>query len=179
MKLRHEVLPQGRDGHTLRAESSPRVLDGERPMPRPLPVPVRQAIWRRFQDGQDGPTIAQALGLAAAHRPASAGPLPSWRSGPPGSFLRPMRSGDTQARRIPRASRPRTASPTSDLGRRLDPRDACAINSPTTRCRPSGRSNDGSSAPACRPRRWDDAPPPTHDGPSGLTRSGKWTRPSW
>src|SRR4051794_36766649 len=33
-------------------------------MPAPLPVPVRQAIWRRSQDGQDGPTIAQALGLA-------------------------------------------------------------------------------------------------------------------
>src|SRR4051794_7969352 len=33
-------------------------------MPRPLPVPVRQAIWRRYQDGQDGPTIATALGLA-------------------------------------------------------------------------------------------------------------------
>src|SRR5512135_3882426 len=34
------------------------------PMPRSLPVPVRQAIWRRFQDGQDGPTIAAALGFA-------------------------------------------------------------------------------------------------------------------
>jgi hypothetical protein len=34
------------------------------PMPRSLPVPVRQAIWRRFQDGQAGPTIAAALGLA-------------------------------------------------------------------------------------------------------------------
>jgi hypothetical protein len=33
-------------------------------MPRPLPVPVRRAIWRRYQDGQDGPTIAQDLGLA-------------------------------------------------------------------------------------------------------------------
>jgi len=32
-------------------------------MPRPLPVPVRQAIWRRYQDGQDGPAIAHALGL--------------------------------------------------------------------------------------------------------------------
>src|SRR5512135_620272 len=33
-------------------------------MPRPLPVSVRQAIWRRSQDGQDGLTIARALGLA-------------------------------------------------------------------------------------------------------------------
>jgi transposase len=33
-------------------------------MPRPLPVPIRQAIWRRFQDGQNGPDIATALGLA-------------------------------------------------------------------------------------------------------------------
>src|SRR5262245_11457689 len=33
-------------------------------MPRPLPVPVRQAIWQRFQDGQDGPTIAAPHGLA-------------------------------------------------------------------------------------------------------------------
>lgn len=33
-------------------------------MPRPLPIPVRQALWRRSQDGQDGPTIAAALGLA-------------------------------------------------------------------------------------------------------------------
>jgi hypothetical protein len=33
-------------------------------MPRPLPVPVRQAIWRRYQDGQDGPSIAEVLGLA-------------------------------------------------------------------------------------------------------------------
>jgi Winged helix-turn helix len=32
-------------------------------MPRPIPVPVRQAIWRRSQDGQDGPAIAKALGL--------------------------------------------------------------------------------------------------------------------
>jgi hypothetical protein len=34
-------------------------------MPRPLPVPVRQAIWRRSQDGQDVPIIAQSLGLAS------------------------------------------------------------------------------------------------------------------
>ena len=33
-------------------------------MPRPLPVPIRQAIWQRFQQGQDGPAIAAALGLA-------------------------------------------------------------------------------------------------------------------
>ena len=33
-------------------------------MPRPIPVPVRQAIWRRLRNGQDGPTIAVALGLA-------------------------------------------------------------------------------------------------------------------
>jgi hypothetical protein len=32
-------------------------------MPRPLPVPVRQAIWRRLQDGQDTPTIARELDL--------------------------------------------------------------------------------------------------------------------
>jgi hypothetical protein len=41
-----------------------RVLDGERPMPRPLPTPLRQAIWRRYQAGQDGPAIARALDLA-------------------------------------------------------------------------------------------------------------------
>jgi hypothetical protein len=33
-------------------------------MPRPISIPVRQAIWRRLLDGQDGPTIAAALGLA-------------------------------------------------------------------------------------------------------------------
>ena len=33
-------------------------------MPRPIPVPVRQAIWRRLCDGQDGPTLAAVLGLA-------------------------------------------------------------------------------------------------------------------
>jgi hypothetical protein len=33
-------------------------------MPRPTPVPVRQALWRRFQDGQDVATMAHALGLA-------------------------------------------------------------------------------------------------------------------
>ena len=32
-------------------------------MPRPLPVPVRQAIWRRLQAGQDVPTITAALDL--------------------------------------------------------------------------------------------------------------------
>lgn len=32
-------------------------------MPRPLPVPVRQAIWRRVQDGRNGPDIAHDLGL--------------------------------------------------------------------------------------------------------------------
>ena len=30
-------------------------------MPRALPVPVRQAIWRRLQAGQDVPAIAAAL----------------------------------------------------------------------------------------------------------------------
>src|SRR5215472_17453757 len=30
-------------------------------MPRPLPVPVLQAIWQCLQAGQDGPTIAAAL----------------------------------------------------------------------------------------------------------------------
>src|SRR5207249_2129250 len=70
---RHQDVPRNRDtkfcrrlgGHTLWASSSSRVLPGERPMPRPIPVPLRQAIWRRSQDGQDGPTIAQALGLAS------------------------------------------------------------------------------------------------------------------
>ena len=33
-------------------------------MPRPIPVPVRHAVWRRLLDGQEGPTIAAALGLA-------------------------------------------------------------------------------------------------------------------
>jgi hypothetical protein len=33
-------------------------------MPRPVPLPLRQAVWRRCQDGQDGPAIATALGLA-------------------------------------------------------------------------------------------------------------------
>lgn len=32
-------------------------------MPRPLPLPLRQAIWQRFQAGQDSPTIAAALDL--------------------------------------------------------------------------------------------------------------------
>src|SRR6476646_3952312 len=32
-------------------------------MPRSLPVPVRQSIWRRYQNGQDGSTIAEGLGL--------------------------------------------------------------------------------------------------------------------
>jgi hypothetical protein len=32
-------------------------------MPRPLPVPIRQAIWQRLQAGQDGPAIAAALDL--------------------------------------------------------------------------------------------------------------------
>src|SRR6516162_7465242 len=32
-------------------------------MPRPLPVPARQAIWRRLQAGQDVPTITAALDL--------------------------------------------------------------------------------------------------------------------
>jgi hypothetical protein len=32
-------------------------------MPRPVPFPLRQAIWNRFRDGQDGPTIARELGL--------------------------------------------------------------------------------------------------------------------
>gem|GEM_PF-3870567 len=33
-------------------------------MPRPIPIPVRQVIWKRFCDGQDAPTIAAQLGLA-------------------------------------------------------------------------------------------------------------------
>ena len=69
---RHKVGPRdpdmklGRspDEHTLRASLSLAIPDGGCPLPRPLPVPVHQAIWRRYQDGQDGPTIAAALGLA-------------------------------------------------------------------------------------------------------------------
>src|SRR5512135_2208843 len=48
----------------LRARLFSAICDGGFSRPRPLSVPVRQAIWRRYQDGQDGPTIAQALGLA-------------------------------------------------------------------------------------------------------------------
>ena len=33
-------------------------------MPPPVPFPVRQAVWSRFRDGQDAPTIADALGLS-------------------------------------------------------------------------------------------------------------------
>src|SRR5258705_11109615 len=33
-------------------------------MPRHLPLPVRQAIWNRFRDGQDVRTIAEGLHLA-------------------------------------------------------------------------------------------------------------------
>ena len=33
-------------------------------MPRATPVPVRQAIWQRFRDGQDVSAIALAFGLA-------------------------------------------------------------------------------------------------------------------
>src|SRR5262245_40259441 len=33
-------------------------------MPQPLSVPLRQAIWRRYQDGPDPAAIAAALGLA-------------------------------------------------------------------------------------------------------------------
>jgi Helix-turn-helix domain len=32
-------------------------------MPRPLPVPTRQVIWLRLQDGQEPAAIAEALGL--------------------------------------------------------------------------------------------------------------------
>ena len=77
-------------------------------MPRPIPVPVRQAIWR-FQDGQDGPTIARALGLAprtVRHL------LDRFRRAirPPWSpSYDPVWGGDAQARRTPRASRPRPA----------------------------------------------------------------------
>ena len=33
-------------------------------MPRPLPVPVRHALWRRVCKNQDAATIAAELGLA-------------------------------------------------------------------------------------------------------------------
>ena len=33
-------------------------------MPRPVPVPVRQAVWNRLREGQDGPAIARDLGAA-------------------------------------------------------------------------------------------------------------------
>ena len=52
------------DEHTLRDSPSCPLPVGGPPMPRPIPVPVRQAIWRRLRDGQEGPTIATALGLA-------------------------------------------------------------------------------------------------------------------
>src|SRR3954454_4887255 len=50
--------------YTLGARPSRDVCPGACPMPRPIPVPLRLALWRRHLDGQDGPSIAQALGLA-------------------------------------------------------------------------------------------------------------------
>ena len=60
-------------------------------MPRPVSLPLRQAIWNRFQDGQDALTIADGLGipprtvrrLLGRFRSAGPGPLaPSYgRSG--------------------------------------------------------------------------------------------------
>src|SRR5437879_2680693 len=55
---------ESRDEYTLRDSPSDLVPVGGHPMPRPIPVPVRQAIWQRFRDGQDCSTIAVALGLA-------------------------------------------------------------------------------------------------------------------
>ena len=69
-------------------------------MPRPLAVPIRQAIWRRFQDGQDGPAIAEGLGPRPADRPSSAPPLPAGRSRRSLPLLRPMWGGHPEARGV-------------------------------------------------------------------------------
>ena len=130
-------------------------------MPRPVPIPVRQAIWRRFQDGQDGPTIARDLGLAPRTVRRLLAPLPVGRPGGPGSLLRPLRGGDAEARRVARAGRPGPAPRAPDLGGGADPRDAA----PPAPRRPAARRPDAPAlvpaAPGSPPRRRGGGPPAT------------------
>src|ERR1700682_4535172 len=84
-------------------------------MPRPPPVLVRQAIWRRSQDGQDGLTTAQVLRLAPRtvrqllrrfRRDGQDARIPS----------SDLRYGDAEARAIRRADRLELAPRASHLG---------------------------------------------------------------
>src|SRR5437763_6038129 len=58
-------------------------------MPQPIPVPLRRALWRRFQQGQSPATIAAALGLSVRtvrhllrRLPVLEGLRPACRAGP-------------------------------------------------------------------------------------------------
>src|SRR6516165_9927309 len=81
-----------------------------------------------------------------ADGPISARPLPEWRSGRSGPVLPPVRGGDAQARRCAGPGRAGTATPTSHLGGRLDPRD---VEPPT----PRGFLADDPDTPALVPAR--------------------------
>jgi hypothetical protein len=83
----------------------------------------------------------------AAHRPESARPPPSWWSGCPVPVVRLVWSVDTQARRIPGASRRGPAPGTSDLGSRIDPRD---VAPPTPQPAVARRSHPATMVPARR-----------------------------
>ncbi len=147
-------------------------------MPRPIPLPVRQAIWRRYQDGQDGSTIARALDLpprTVRHL------LDRFGRGDP-ALLAPSYDRCGAATPKPDEALVRAAldlrrqHPTWGaglirvmLGHRL-PEDPL----PTTRTLQRWFHRAGLS-----PRRRGADPPPTRAGRSGLTRSGRWTRPSW
>ena len=147
-------------------------------MPQPLPVPLRQAIWLRFQGGQDPAAIAEDLGLeprtvrrlvARCRQMGRDAVVPAYdRCG--AATPKPAES------LVQAAVGLRREHPTWGaglirviLGHQL-PDDPL----------PSARTLQRWFRRADRPPRpSDDAPPPTRDGPSGLTRSGRWTRPSW
>src|SRR4051794_17084370 len=84
----------------------------------------------------------------AAHGPAFARPLSPRRPGPPVPLLRPLRGGNAQARRCARASGPRPAPPTPDLGGGLDPR---GLAPPTPRGLGAGHPDAPALVPPRRP----------------------------
>ena len=119
------------DAHRLRDRLSYLVPVGGHPVPRPIPVPVRQAIWRRLRDGQDGPTIAVALGLAPRTVRALIQRFHSGGTSRGDARLLRLWGRDPETAGSPRASGSGPAPRPPELGCGSDPRDlATPVPSP-------------------------------------------------
>ena len=151
-KLGREIATRSwaadRDGFTVGARSFPR--RSWRTAHATPPAPSCTSSHLEPLPGRAGcPDHRRRFAPRPTHRPAVASTFPVRGPRPPGHFLRPLRDGDTQARRDPRASRARSPPRTPDLGGGVDPRDA---PSPGARRTASGHPDSSAVALAGRPR---------------------------